>query len=438
MDRELPVPRMVDATRVLIVDDSPLMRSEIARILSAEGHAVTEAESGMAACALVARQPFDLVTLDIEMPGLSGFETLRILKARNRDLPVVMISSLSSLARAIEAIRLGAYDYVSKPVNPDDLVLGVRRALEQSALSAENRRLIKDLQTLNRDLENLVQERTVDLRQEHGRLVAAYAQLKDLDDLKTKFVTITSHELRTPLTIITSLMDALASDRLDPVRKPRVVTGIQKNLDRLADLVAKITDIGHLSAASVRYHRRPAALAAIVSAVAAELAPVIEERRLTLVTSLPQGLPPVMVDPDRIGQVLNNLLLNAVRFTPDGGTIVVEARPPGAGEQWLKVLVRDSGIGIPEAELERIFDAFFEIAPWEHHHSGTTQFGSSGLGLGLYIARRIVEGHSGRIWAESGRDRGEPGSTFLFTLPTAAAASGAADECRAPARTEPR
>ena len=115
-----------DASRILVVDDSPLMRAEIVRILTAEGHAVTEADSGMAACALVARQPFDLVTLDIEMPGLSGFETLRILKARNRDLPVVMISSLSSLARAIEAIRLGAYDYVSKPVDPDDLILGVR------------------------------------------------------------------------------------------------------------------------------------------------------------------------------------------------------------------------------------------------------------------------------------------------------------------------
>ena len=129
-----------------------------------------------------------------------------------------------------------------------------------------------------------MQQRTVDLQQEHERLVAAYAHLKDLDDLKTKFVTITSHELRTPLTIITSLMDGLISDRLAADRKARVVTGIQKNLDRLADLVAKITDIGHLSAASVRYHRRPVELDAIVAAVTGELAPVIEERRLTLET----------------------------------------------------------------------------------------------------------------------------------------------------------
>ncbi len=412
---------MVEAHRILVVDDSPLMRAELVRILTAKGYVVTEAESGMAACALVARQPFDLVTLDIEMPGLSGFETLRILKARNHDLPVVMISSLSSLARAIEAIRLGAYDYVSKPVNPDDLTLGVQRALAQSALTIENRRLIKDLEALNRGLEDLVQERTVDLQKEHGRLLAAYAQLKELDDLKTKFVTITSHELRTPLTIITSLMDALTSDRLDAAHKARVLTGIQNNLDRLSDLVGKITDIGHLSAASVRYHRHPVDLTSIVTAVTGELAPVIEERRLTLSTSIPAGLPLVEVDPDRICQVLNNLLLNAVRFTPDGGRITVEALAPCPGEQWLTVCVRDTGIGIPGGELERIFDAFYEIAPWEHHHSGTTQFGSGGLGLGLYIARRIVEGHGGRIWAESGRDRGEPGATFQFTLPTAAA-----------------
>ena len=412
---------MAEAPRILIVDDSPLMRAEIARILTAEGHAVTEAESGMTACALVARQPFDLVTLDIEMPVLSGFETLRILKARNPDLPVVMISSLSSLKSAIDAIRLGAYDYVCKPVDPDDLILGVRRALEQSALAAENRRLISDLEALNRDLESLVQERTVDLQQEHRRLVEAYAHLKDLDDLKTKFVTITSHELRTPLAIITSLMDGMTSDRLEADHKARVVAGIQKNLDRLADLVTKITDIGHLSAVSVRYHRRPADLTPIVTTVAWELAPVIEERHLTLEIRIPAGLPPVDIDTDRIAQVLNNLLLNAVRFTPDGGKIVVEVRPPGAGESQVTVLVSDTGIGIPEGELERIFDAFYEIAPWEHHHSGTTQFGSGGLGLGLYIARRIIEGHGGRIWAVSGRDQSEPGSTFLFTVPLAAA-----------------
>jgi len=408
---------MTDAARILVVDDSPLMRAEIARILAAAGHAVTEAESGMAACALVARAPFDLVTLDIEMPGLSGFETLRILKARNHELPVIMISSLSSLARAIEAIRLGAYDYVCKPVDTDDLLLGVQRALAQSTLLCENRRLIKDLEALNGDLEDLVQQRTVDLQQEHGRLVAAYAQLKDLDDLKTKFVTITSHELRTPLTIITSLMDALAADRLDSVHKARVVTGIQKNLDRLADLVAKITDIGHLSATSVRYHRRPVDLAAIVTAVAGEISPVIEERRLSFVTNLPEGLPQVEVDPNRIGVVLNNLLLNAVRFTPDGGRIGVDAIAPPPGGKWVTVRVHDTGIGIPAAELERIFDAFYEIAPWEHHHSGTTQFGSGGLGLGLYIARRIVEGHGGRIWAESGNVPDQQGSVFSFTLP---------------------
>ena len=136
---------------------------------------------------------------------------------------------------------------------------------------------------------------------------------------------------------------------------------------------------------------------------------------------MPQALPPADADPDRIAQVLNNLLLNAVRFTPDGGRIVVEALPPAAAQPQLTVRVRDTGIGIPEDELERIFEAFYEIAPWQHHHSGTTQFGSGGLGLGLFIARRIVEDHGGRIRAESGLSRGEPGSTFTFTLPVAAA-----------------
>ena len=418
--------RAAEAARVLVVDDSAPVRAGIVRVLAAAGYAVTEAASGMEACAVAARRQFDLVTLDIEMPGLSGFETLRILKARAAELPVVMISSLSSLKRAIEAIRLGAYDYVSKPVDPDDLLHGVRRALEQSALAAENRRLIADLESLNRDLEDLVQQRTLDLRQEHARLVDAYARLKDLDDLKTKFVAVTSHELRTPLTIVTGLIDGLGPDRCDPARRARVMAGIQSNLERLTDLVAKITDIGNLSAAAVRFHRRPCDLAGVAAAVAEELGLVVEERGLSLLTRIPAGLPAVDIDPDRIGQALGNLLLNAVRFTPDGGRILIDTLPHANGEGLITLRVSDTGIGIPASQLERIFDAFYEIAPEAHHHSGTTQFGSGGLGLGLAVARRIVEGHGGRLWAESALDRDGQGSTFYLTLPVADAAGAPA------------
>lgn len=431
---------MAETTRILVVDDSPLMRSEIARILAAGGHAVAEAASGMEACARAAREPFDLVTLDIEMPGLSGFETLRILKSRAPDLPVVMISSLSSLARAIEAIRLGAYDYVSKPVDPEDLALCVRRALAQSALTRENRRLVTELRSLNEDLGRLVDDRTAEverahaeLREEHQRLEAAYARLRDLDDLKTKFVAVTSHELRTPLAIITGLVDGLGSDRLEASRRARVLEAVQRSLDRLAELVARITDVAHLSATSVRYHRTPVALAAIVGAVAEELAPLFEQRRLAFASALPADLPPALVDARRVGQVLSSLLLNAVRFTPDGGSVTVDALPPPDGGRLLTVRVRDTGIGIPREELERIFEPFYEIAPADRHHSGTGQFGSSGLGLGLAIARRIVEGHGGSIRAQSGLDRGEPGSTFIFTLPVGEPAGAQSAAAAAPA-----
>ena len=119
----------------------------------------------------------------------------------------------------------------------------------------------RSINDMSADLREMFQE----LRQEHGRLEAANARLQELDELKTKFVTIASHELRTPLTIVTSLIEGLATNRLEPARRERVLTGIRKNLDRLADLVGSITNIAYLSAASASYRRRPVDLAALVA-----------------------------------------------------------------------------------------------------------------------------------------------------------------------------
>jgi signal transduction histidine kinase len=359
-----------------------------------------------------------LVRVDVMM-NESQQEVLAIeRKARLALRVAIAVAIVLALALGLIATDL----MVIRPVMTLKAVAG-RIAAGDLACTVPIRRRdeIADLGRSVNDMSADLREMFQQLRQEHGRLEAANAQLRELDELKTKFITIASHELRTPLTIVTSLIEVLATNRLEPARRERVLTGIRKNLDRLADLVGSITNIEFLSTASASYRRRPVDLAALVADVAGDLAAVLEERRLALALDLPQGLPPADADPARIAQVLNNLLLNAVRFTPDGGKIVVEALPPTAAQPHLTIRIRDTGIGIPEDELERIFEAFYQIASWQHHHSGTTQFGSGGLGLGLFIARRIVEDHGGSIRAESGLSRGESGSTFTLTLPVAAA-----------------
>jgi signal transduction histidine kinase len=135
--------------------------------------------------------------------------------------------------------------------------------------------------------------------------------------------------------------------------------------------------------------------------------------------SIEAGLPSALTDANRLHQVLGNLLLNAIRFTPDNGKITVSADKSRLEDGWIHVCVADSGIGIERDQLERIFDEFYEVAPSAHHHSGTIEFKSGGIGLGLSVVRGILEMQGGKIWAESARSEGGAGSSFHFLLPLA-------------------
>jgi signal transduction histidine kinase len=413
-----------DKTSVLVVDDSPAVRRLIAETLTTRGgYGVTEASGGMEAIAAFRKKKFPLVTLDVEMPGMAGVDVLRILKTLDPDLFCIMVSGQSSIQTALQAIRLGAYDYVGKPFDPDDLVFSVRRALMERSLIQENRGLVADLQTLNENLEGLVRERTRELAEtheelvrQHGELEVAYARLRELDLMKEKFVTIASHELITPLTIIRGFSEMLGQERMRPGRRAEVAQAMENSLDRLQSIVATITSIVGLREKKAVLTRGHFDLEPLFQQVAGELRPFTEQRRQTLLVEVPADLPPVEADPARIGQVVSNLLLNAIRFTPDGGHITISADTEcEAG--FVRVSVVDTGIGIDEDQIEKIFASFYEVAPTDHHRSGTFEFQSGGLGVGLWLVRDIIHEHGGRIWAESARSSGGTGSTFRFLLP---------------------
>ena len=233
-------------------------------------------------------------------------------------------------------------------------------------------------------------------------------KLKEMDDLKRDFISHVSHELRTPLTSMKAASGMLSqgSFKGSPEKEKEILRIIQTECERLIGTVNRLLDLSRMEAKMMDYQFRNCDLAGVIRFAVLKLAPLAEKRNIRLEVDPLPNLGPVRMDPDRVSQVIENLLGNALKFTPGKGRIAIEASLNGE-PGFVRVSVCDTGIGIPQDRLEQIFDRFTRA----HAEKGT-----SGTGLGLSIARHIVTDHGGKIWAESAPGKG---STFSFTLPLA-------------------
>jgi signal transduction histidine kinase len=235
-----------------------------------------------------------------------------------------------------------------------------------------------------------------------------YEHTKSLDRLKSEFVAVVSHEIRTPLTSVKGALELLSDDRYfqNSEQQTKLLTIAHANAERLLLLINDILDFSKLENASLPMTIEPNRLEPILQQATHNLRTMVEERNISVDMQLASDLPDLMLDPGRIGQVLTNLLSNAMKFSPPDGQIIITA------ERWqgqIRVGVRDFGEGIAAPDLPKLFRKFSQI------DSGSTRK-VGGTGLGLVICKGIVEQHGGTIWVES--TRGE-GSTFYFTLPLA-------------------
>jgi histidine kinase len=232
------------------------------------------------------------------------------------------------------------------------------------------------------------------------------AALEQTEARRRALLADVAHELRTPLSGIKGYMEGL-TDGVLPA-EPEVFNRISSDVDRLQRLVNDLEELSRLDAGVLELRRQPAPLAALVRAITDRLRPQAEGKGLTLRASVEDALPPVNVDVDRIQQVLINLIGNAIQYTNPPGAVTVSARVDGS---CVAVDVTDTGIGIAAGDLPQVFDRFFRVDRSRARAGG-------GSGLGLTIARYLIEAHGGRIWASS-PGPGQ-GSTFSFTLPIAA------------------
>jgi signal transduction histidine kinase len=252
-------------------------------------------------------------------------------------------------------------------------------------------------------------ERTIaDLERSSGELREANRKLRELDRMKSDFISIASHELRTPLTSIKAYIELiLLKPNMPAEKKSRLLAIINTESDRLSRLINDLLDLSRIESGTMAWRVTDVSLDEIIRDSLEGVMPLARNKDLQVETDMEPDLPPVRVDRDRLVQVVTNILSNAVKFTPPGGSVHISARLQSGPQPRVAVSIRDTGRGIPQEDLKIVFDKF--------QRSGDQLTNTvEGTGLGLAIAREIVEHHGGMIWAES--THGE-GSTFTFTLP---------------------
>jgi signal transduction histidine kinase/CheY-like chemotaxis protein len=243
-----------------------------------------------------------------------------------------------------------------------------------------------------------------------SELEIANARLREVDDLKTKFLSEVSHEIRTPLAAVVSAARIIMKHHLTkPDVVPRFGNTILVEGDRLTRLLNEFLDLTKIEAGCVEWHDADLKIESLAEDAIAGMAAMADERGIELIADVQPDLPPIVVDRDRVIQVFNNLLMNALKYTPKGGRIVLRV---AIEDDTIRFEVTDTGPGIAKEELSKVFDRFHQV-----RRSDDRENGRKGTGLGLCICREIVDHYGGRIWVES--EVGQ-GSAFKFTLPRAA------------------
>jgi signal transduction histidine kinase/DNA-binding response OmpR family regulator len=286
----------------------------------------------------------------------------------------------------------------------------------QAAIALENAGLYAEIQRLNTNLEGLVAERT-------HQLDEAYRHLQKLDSNKSDFINVTAHELRTPITVIKGYLGMLQND--SSIRSNEflhtILGSTLNGVNRLHEIVNSMLDVARINSQVLTPVCEWVDLPIALQSVQVEFEKDLQERQLSLAVAPMNGIPKIFADPSLLYKVFYNVVVNAIKYTPDGGHIQVAAQTQtdARGDLHVEVMVQDTGIGIDPEHHKLIFDQFYQTGKLALHSSGRTKFKGGGPGLGLAIAKGIVDSHGGRIWVESaGHDEEKlPGSCFHILLP---------------------
>jgi len=414
-----PEPRV----NILMVDDHPENLMALQAVLEDLGENLVSASSGEEALKRLLTQDFAVILLDVHMPGMDGFETATLIRARprTRHVPIIFLTAIhQSESHLARGYSVGAVDYVLKPFQPEVLraKVGVfvelaRKRDEMQAEVLQRARAERELRRLYAELESRVEQRTQELAKANWELAHAKEQLeanvRELERLQTLRDELTHmivHDLRTPLTSILSGIHA--AEALGPLQEEQheclrlAVRGGETLLGMINDLL----DIQRMEEGTLPLQTEELEPFRLIEESLSHVRQLASDRKLRLEREIEPDLPALTADGEQLCRTLVNLLGNAIRHTPRSGTVTISARLD-AEAQAVVFAVNDTGQGIPRDAFERIFEKFGQV---ESRRTG----GRHSTGLGLTFCKLAVEAHGGRIWVESEVGKG---STFSFTVP---------------------
>jgi signal transduction histidine kinase len=359
--------------RILTVDDSRAVRLYLQDILTRYGALVFEASTGRDAVALCeGKGSFDLVLLDLNLPDLDGIQVLEKIRETDHVVPVVMITGAGGIQSATEAVRRGADGYIEKQHLSGDEDAPFLYALFQAV--------------------------------EHR---AGHVAQRQLQETKADFYSMVTHDLRNPAGNVWGIVKMLLSEKAGPLtpKQEQLLNIAHTSASKLVGLINDYLDYATIDAGYLRVDRRECELRALVQEAARQAGPQAGVKQQTIFLDLPREPVHGHVDAERLAQVIDNLVSNAIKYTPEGGWITLALRQE---DGHAVLVVKDTGLGIDPAQLPRLFSKYQRV-PGE----GTR--GIRGTGLGLLIVKEIAEAHGGTVRADSAGEG--KGTTFTVTVP---------------------
>jgi len=339
----------MDSTKphILVVDDEMGPRESLKMILNPYYNVLT-ADRGGQAVEMLKQYPIDLVTLDLKMPGFTGINVLEKVKQHDPDIEAIIITGYGSLDTAIEGLRLGAFDYISKPFDVNHILALVRRGLDRCNAKSK-------------------------LRQ-----------------VKSDFLSNISHELRTPLSIVVGFVYLLLNQVIGKLtdEQQKVLETVYRNSEELLELIDNVLWMTSLNAGDANASMERFDAREVVNETMKRYEKAIHDKGLRLDVKLPDGDMSLVSDRAKIERVFQNVFNNAVKFTSDG-EIVVKAQPSPQRDS-IEIEISDTGVGIEQSKIDSIFEPF-------HQGDNSMQRSYSGLGIGLTVARRMAELIGGKL-----------------------------------------
>jgi two-component system, sensor histidine kinase and response regulator len=414
---------------ILVIDDTPDNLRFLSSLLTEAGYTVRKVISGSLGLEAAQLQPPDLILLDIVMPGMNGYEVCQRMKAseRTRDIPIIFLSALDEELEKVQAFQTGGVDYVTKPFQVVEVLARIETHLKisrlQQQLQQQNLRLQQEieyrtsaeaaLQLLNQGLDAHIQSRTAELAAKNERLSTLYQELtvvleqtENQNQIQTQMMAALGQDLRSQLTAITSAIDQLKRTRPDTLDRKQTIEQMIRSVEQMEQWISNALTRPAFSYQQLVFHPVPLDLEQFCRNVVNQWQLPENSPHCLNFLSISQSPVPISADPDLLQQLLSQLIANAIRFSPQGGTILLKLQTTPDDDPTQVVLhIQDDGIGIPPEETTLIFDRFYCAS-----NAGEL----SGVGMGLTKVKQIVERHRGTITVESKLGKG---STYTVTLP---------------------